>query len=295
MGKSKKKILKDKYVLVIPALIVLFLVIVYPLYESLKSSFYYYVLSKPFYRPFIWFQNYQKVLSTNLVWISFKVTMQYTIGVLIIQVILAFIIAYALQRVRKFNNAILSVLIIPVMLSGVAVGLIWNLLLHTDMGIVNYVLGKLGIPSRAWLATTDTALPTLIFIEVWRSTPFLVLTIYSSLLSMPIEPFEAATLDGANEFQKIWYLVFPFVKPVLVVSVTIRFIDLLRTYDLVYTTTRGGPATATNLLSFYIWQVGFTNLDIGKSSALSYLMIVFITVICLVLYRRINKGDSSFD
>lgn len=284
--------LKTKYTFVSPAIIMMLLIMGVPLLISLKNSFFYYIISKPTYRPFIWFDNFKAILLDPQIHNSTLVTIKFSLGVLFVELLLGFLLAYCLTKIPKFNNAFLSVLIIPMMISSVAVGLIWRLLLHPDLGIINYLLDVIGLGGRPWLGVTSTALLTVMFIEVWRTTPFIMVIIYSAMLSMPTEPFEAATIDGATELQKLRYLTIPFIRPVVVVAATIRLIDLFRAYDLIYILTRGGPSASTETLSYYIFRLGFTNLDLGQASAASYLIVIIIGLATTFLFARLRGSQD---
>ena len=284
--------LKTKHSFVIPAITMMLLIMGVPLILSLKNSFFYYIISKPTYRPFIWFDNFKAILLDPQIHNSTLVTIKFSFGVLVVEILLGFLLAYCLTKISKLNNIFLSILMVPMMVSSIAVGLIWRLLLHPDLGIINYLLDIIGLGGQPWLGVTSTALLTVMFIEVWRTTPFLMVIIYSALLSMPIEPFEAATIDGASELQKLRYLTIPIIRPVIVVAATIRLIDLFRAYDLIYILTRGGPSASTETLSYYIFRLGFTNLDLGQASAASYLIVIIIGLATAFLFGRLRNSQD---
>jgi len=206
--------------------------------------------------------------------------------------VVGFILAYSLTKIPKFRNVFLSLLMIPMMITSVAVGLIWRLLLHPDLGIVNYTLDVIGIGGKVWLGLKSTALLTIVFVESWNSIPFVMLLIYAALLSLPDEPFEAATIDGASGTQKLRYLPIPMLRPVLVVVATLQFIYLFRAYDLIYILTRGGPGASTETISYYIFRLGFTNLNLGQASAASYLIVIVIGLATTFLFFRLRGAQD---
>lgn len=284
--------LEFKHKLVIPAIATMMLVMIFPLLFSLRTSLYYYVISKPFYRPFIWFNNYKNILTDHQIWGSSIVTLKFSIASVFIEMLLGFLLAFCLTKIPKFNNFFLSILIIPMMISSIAIGLSWRLLLHPDLGIVNYILDVIGIGGRPWLALPKIALWTLIVVEVWRSTPFVLLMLYSALLSLPLEPYEAATIDGASELQKLRFLTLPMLRPVLIVTATIRMIGLIKTYDLIFIMTHGGPGLSTETLSYYIWRLGFTDLNLGQASAASYMIVIFVGIATAFLFSRLHRAET---
>ena len=287
----KKGIFSYKSLLVLPAVITMLLVLLFPLIYSVRNSLYSYVLSNPFYRPFVGLGNYIDVLKDPLIYNSIFVTIKYTIGAVSIELIIGFIMAYFLTKIKRFNNFYLSILMIPMMITPIAVGLIWKMLLHPDLGVVNYLLSLVGMPSRAWLGLSETALKTLILIDVWQWTPFLMLLIYAGMVSLPIEPFEAMRIDGANAFQQVIYMVIPMLKNVLIIAVVIRVIDALRTYDLIYILTRGGPGISTETFSYYIFKLAFTNLNMGQASAASILFLALMVFVSNYLFRVLKRVD----
>jgi len=280
--------LRYRYKLILPAILLLVLVMIFPLVFSLRMSFFDYILSKPFHRPFVWFQNYKEVLTDTQFHNSVFVTLKFSFIALLFEMIIGFLLAYLLMKIPRFNNLYVSVLMIPMMITPIAIGLIWRLLLHPDLGIVNYLLNLIGVGGKAWLGLKSTALGTIIFVETWRSTPYVMLILYAALLSLPTEPYEAATIDGASELQKIRYLTIPMLRPVLVVVSTLQLIYLFKTYDLVYILTRGGPGISTETLSYFIFRQGFTNVDMGNASAASYLIVVIVSLATTFLFFRLR-------
>jgi multiple sugar transport system permease protein len=270
-----------------PSTLIMLAVMIFPLIYSLRTSLFFYVISKPFYRPFIWFENYKNIILDGRVIGSIGVTLKIALIALAIELILGYLLAYCLTKINHLKNFYLSILIIPMMLSAVAIGLMWRLLLNPDLGIINYLLGWIGITPKPWLALPETAIGALILIEVWRSTPFVILMLYSGMLSLPIEPYECATIDGANGWQKFYYLTLPLLRPVIIIVLTIRLINLIKIYDLVFIMTHGGPGSSTETIAHYIYKLGFTNLDLGRASAASWFIVIIISVLSTVLYKRI--------
>jgi len=221
------------------------------------------------------------------------VTIKFTIGSLTVELILGYILASSLVKIPKFRNIFISVLMVPMMISPIAVGLLWRLLLHPDLGIVNYFLDLIGIGGRPWLAVQSTALATVVFIEVWQWTPFVMILIYAGLLSMPEEPFEAATIDGASNWQQFRYLTLPFLRYVIIVTAMLRVIDLIKTYDLIFILTRGGPGSSTETFAFYVFYLGFIKLNLGQAAAASYLFVVIVALVTAFLFSRLKLAQLT--
>ncbi len=222
---------------------------------------------------------------------SLWVTVKFSIGSVGLELVIGLILAYALTRIAHFKNLFISILLAPMMITPIAVGLIWRLLLHPDLGIINYLISLVGITPKPWLGLESTALPTLMLIDAWQWTPFLMILLYAGLISLPVETTEAAVIDGANVWQQFRYVTLPMMRNVIVIAVTIRLIDSLRAYDLVYMMTRGGPGTSTETFSYYVFRLAFTGLNLGQAAAVSLTYLIVISVLTSFLFNRLRRID----
>mgnify|MGYP000621433379 CR=1 FL=1 len=284
-------IIKLKYKLIIPALILLFAVILFPLAYSLFISFFDYTLVHPTFEDFLFLENYLKAFQDTYFWNSVFVTLIFTIGVVLLEFIIGFILAYYLNKDVKYKNVFFSILIIPMLMTPVAVGLIWRMILHPQQGILNYLLGLVGIPAFAWLGNKYLALPTVMLVDIWHQVPFMMLLMLAGLVSLPKRPYEAAKIDGASRLQMFRYITLPLMKPTIIVAVLIRTIIAFRTYDLVYIMTKGGPGVRTDILSYYIYKRAFAFMDIGFASALSYILLLFVGFVSIFFIRATLSQD----
>jgi len=273
----------------VPALIGLLLVNAGPMLHALYTSFRFHYISRPMDRRFAGLDNYIQSLVDPLFLHSLRITLEFSGVAVLLELVLGLALAMLLLRIPRFKNAFLAILIVPMMITQIAVGLMWRLLLHPDLGIINYLLGVIGIRGPNWLGQPTSALLTLILVDAWQWTPFMMLLLYAGLLSLPTAPFEAARIDGANVYQLFSRLTLPLLAPVLLVAIVVRSIDALKTYALVYILTEGGPGTATEVLSFHIYKTGFVYSNFGRAAAQSYVLstlIMLITVAYLRLMRR---------
>lgn len=280
-----------KHWLILPAVLVMLVVLVFPLVFSVRTSLYYYLLTNPGYRPFYWLKNYQEVLTSTQMLNSIWVTLKFSVGSLCVELLIGFIFAYFLTRISRFRNMIIAILMAPMMITPIAVGLIWRLLLHSDLGIVNYVLRLIGITPLPWLGLESTALPTLILIDAWQWTPFIMILLYAGMISLPIEMYEAAKIDGANALAQIRFVTLPMLRNVIVIAVTIRLLDSLRAYDLIYMMTRGGPGTSTETFSYYVFRLAFTGTNLGQASAASLAYLILIIFLTTILFNKLKRID----
>ena len=216
---------------------------------------------------------------------SIVTTLQYTVVSVIAELCVGYMIAGLLNKVKKGREFFFSIIIIPMMISCVAVGMIWRLLLHPELGIVNYLIELLGGTGRAWYGDAKYALGTLIFIDVWQETPYMTLLILAGLVSLPKDPYEAARIEGANVFQTFQKITLPLMKPTLIVATLLRAIGALKTYDLVYVITKGGPGTSTEVMTYNIYKQAYQYLNTGRAAAMSYILLAIILVISIFFVR----------
>ena len=269
----------------LPSLIALMMVLALPLVYSLVTSFFDTNLKYRGLGDFVGLQNYIEVLKDTYFLDSVKTTVIFTFFVVVIEFLVGLGIGLLLNNIRKARNFFFTIIIVPMMITPIAVGLIWRLLLHSDLGIVNHVLTQIGMVGRAWLADASIALKTVMFIDIWQNVPYMVLVILAGLVTLPTEPYEAAAIDGASRLQSFFTLTIPMMIPTFSVVLLLRTITALKTYDLIFVLTRGGPGTTTEVISYHIYQQAFRYLEIGKASAMSYLLLLMIVPVAFLFIR----------
>lgn len=277
--------LKNAAILFFPAVICIGAVVIFPLFYSLVLSFTDTNLRARGMGTFIGLENYITALTDEYFLKSIVTTLQYTVVSVITELCVGYMIAGLLNKVKKGREFFFSIIIIPMMISCVAVGMIWRLLLHPELGIVNYLIELLGGTGRAWYGDAKYALGTLIFIDVWQETPYMTLLILAGLVSLPKDPYEAARIEGANVFQTFQKITLPLMKPTLIVATLLRAIGALKTYDLVYVITKGGPGTSTEVMTYNIYKQAYQYLNTGRAAAMSYILLAIILVISIFFVR----------
>ena len=269
-----------------PAVLLLFLVLVYPLGYSFFQSF---LRNDLVGQPeFIGPRNYVRILSDARFWNSLKVTTLFAASTFALQFVIGFGLALMLHEITRGKDLLRTLIVLPLMLSPVVLGLNWRMMLNYDFGIVNYLVGLIGIGPVGWTIRERTALPTLIFVEVWHTTSFVMLILSAGLAAMPEDVLEAAEVDGASWWQRLFWVTIPMLKPVILVVCLFRSYELIRAFDKVFLLTRGGPGVATETLTFYIYRRMFEGFDVGYSSALSWVMFIFTLSISVVLMRSMR-------
>ena len=276
----------------LPTMVVLLIVLAVPMIYSFAVSFFDTNLKHKGMGNFVGLQNYISALTDKYFVSSAWTTLVFTIGVVIFEFLLGLGIALLLNTNIRGKSIYFSIIIIPMMITPVAVGLTWRLLLHSELGIVNYVLGFFGLSGKAWLAESKLALPTVMFIDIWQNVSYMVLVLQAGLVSLPLEPYEAVKVDGASSLQSFRYLTIPMMMPTFMTVLLMRAISALKTYDLIYVLTKGGPGVSTEVISYHIYQEAFRNLKLGSASAMSYLLVLIIIPIA-ICFIKISKKNNS--
>jgi multiple sugar transport system permease protein len=282
--------------LLIPLFVALMLVDAFPLAYAFVASVQRFLLSgRDLSRPFAGAANYFEFASSDAFRNAAQNTLVLSASVVILETIIAFGLAVLLALPNlRFRNVYLLVLMVPLLLSPVAVGLSWRLILHPDLGILDWVLTLFGLPRFAWLGSVNLALPTIIGVDVWHETSALILIFYAGLQSLPRDPIEAAVVDGASPLQSLRHITVPLMMPIVVVGVLIRLVSAVKTYDLIYILTRGGPGTSTETVSFLIWRTGLAGpLNIGQAAAGSIILLFVIVGLTLLLLRATDRVGAE--
>ncbi len=272
-------------VLVLPSVLTILLLTLFPLLYSLTLSFHSWQLPNPSPR-FVGLENYAH-LGRDL---RFHLALLRSIGFVAVTVSLQFFLgmsgAVLLDRNLRSLGTMTSVLIVPIMIAPVAVGAIWMPLYDINFGLLNYCLSLLGVGKMEWLATQANALPSLMIIDLWQWTPFMLLIFLAGLQSIPREPIEAARIGGASEWRIFRSICLPMMRRVIAIAILLRGVDSFgKFFDTAYLLTGGGPGTASETLNLYIYQVGFKFFRMGYASALSFSMLLIAMVGILLFYR----------
>jgi len=279
-------------ILLLPTIVLLLLLSLFPMFFSLWLSFNQWNLGdRTATWHFVGLKNYATIFSTDpFFWSAVKVSLIFVGGTVAIQTVLGLGIALLLNDEFRGRGVIRTIIILPLMISPVVVGLIWRFMYNTDRGVINYLLYLLGIGPVDWLGRQATGMPAVMLADIWEWTPFVALIIMAALQALPNEPFEAALIDGASSWQMFRYITFPMIRPALMVAIIIRTVDAFKVFDLIYVLTLGGPGVSTQVLGLYTYKWGFKFFQMGYASALSYLMVILLVIIgnivVLVLRRR---------
>jgi multiple sugar transport system permease protein len=269
------------YVLIAPAVAVLLAVVIYPMFFSLWISLHQWVLSRPTSFPFVGLQNYMDLVTRDDV---FPVSIRVTTLLVVFAVGAEFLIGLGLalllnRRDIRGRRLILSLLTMPLVVTPVVAGVLWKFMLHPRLGIVNYLLGLLGLGHPLWAANPRLALLSVALVDIWQWTPFMLIVLYAGLVALPVEPVEAAQLDGASGWNLFRHVTMPMISRVAIVALLIRTIDTFKMFDVVYVLTRGGPGNATEVVSLYTYRVGLNYFDMGRAAAISWVISILLVAL----------------
>ena len=268
-----------------PGLALLLAVILFPVFWALFTSVHEFTLIAPNFDTFTGIENYAAALGDPAFRHSLGLTAFFVGAVVLIEFAIGFLVALMLNGVERFKPIYYGILLCPLLMNPVIVGLIWRMFLHPSLGIVNYLLTVAGFEPVNWLGSTKMAIWTIIMVDIWHQVSFMIVLLLAGLSSLPKEPYEAARVDGASVFQSFFFITLPLMMPVIIVTLLIRMIFAVKTYDLIYIMTRGGPGVATDLVSYAIYRTAFVSLNIGEASAMSAILLAVILIFTGYLYR----------
>jgi len=286
---------KAKHFFLLPALLTFVAIIIFPLIFTVRVSF----SSWDVYQAgldYIGGRNYLRVFADARFWESLvrlcamsavTVTLQYVIG---------FALALAVWKQMAGGRIFRVLFLVPMMTTPVVMSVIWRTMFHESLGPINDILLSLGMGPVPWLSSAAGAFVSVMVVEIWQWTPFMFLLLFAGLVSLPREPYLAASIDGAGPIRTFWQVTFPLMAPISIGAVIIRLIEASKIMDTVYVLTSGGPGTATETPSYYIYIRGLRDFQVGYSAALSLtylvLMIITLTVIAKLLMRFLVGKDA---
>ncbi len=229
--------------------------------------------------------NYQRMVADQYFWMSVRTTLILIAAPVAVQMVLGLLLALLLHNDAPLMRISRSLFIAPMVIPPVVAGLVWKVLFIPNLGGLNFFLGLIGIPGPLWLETPGWAIASVTVVAVWQDTPFVMLLVLAALESMPQEPIEAATVDGASGVQLFRYVTFPYLIPTLTVALLFRIINSLAIFPVIYVLTQGGPGRATEMLNYYTFVNAFQYLDIGYASALALALFALVVILSLLFMR----------
>ncbi|HCP72940.1 MAG TPA: hypothetical protein DIT91_05900 [Actinobacteria bacterium] len=285
----RRKNLRPVAQLTIPTWIFLALVVLIPFFYGVYISFLNINLASFLPPSFVGFDNYQTVLAASETWSTLRITLIITFIGLLTQIPIGILLALVLHENLRGTKIFRSILITPMLLTPVAVGLTYRFMFDTDLGVINWALGSIGIEKVNWLGSQTSALFAIIIVDSWQSIPFVMLLVLAALTAISPSLYEAARVDGASASQIFRRITLPLITPTLLVITMIKIMDFLKLFDTLFILTRGGPGNATTTLGLWTYKTGFVFLEFSRAAALG-VIITIITLPVYFLWRRASRG-----
>jgi len=279
-----------KLLFILPGLLIIFFVVLYPTIYLLYYSFTDYSLDKPTIN-FIGLGNYIKLLQDAFFLNSLYVALRFVIMTIPVEFALGLVIALCITSIRnkKVSEIYYPLSVAPVMLTPVVIGMLWLILLNPDYGLFNTILKSLKIPPIAFVSDPFWAPIAVAIADVWSWTPFFIIISTAGIYSIRREIVEAAEIDGAYGWLMVKNIVLPMIKPLLIFALIIRLIDAFKIYDIIYIMTYGGPGSSTEVISFRIWKIAFLERSIGYASAWGVTLLLIMIVLANILIYSIRR------
>ena len=270
--------------LILPSLILVFITYLYPAIFTFIISFAEYDIVRLKIKKFIQFKNFEFLINNSLFTSAVLRTIYFGLLICLFTSIFSFLIALLLNE-KFIGKAFLRVMIVlPWAVPSVVSGVLWGQMFHADTGFLNALFYQLGLIStyKIWLADPLIALHIIAIAEIWKAIPFMTLFFLSGLQSLPSEAFEAAAVDGANVFQRFFYILFPLMLPIVIPLFLIQFVLAMKSFDTIFVLTRGGPGGGTTTLNYFIYQEAFETFNLGRASAAAYVLLIITLAVVLI-------------
>lgn len=255
------------YVLSLPALLVCIGILI-PFFTAVIYSFQRYRLSQPWARQFNWGENYLNFVTDPAFWNTLRVSLLYAGITVTLELLLGLGIALLLQRRSTINNFISIMLLLPLMIAPALAALMWKLMTNPSFGILSYLASLIGLHDFRWASSPDTALLTVVLVDVWVYTPFIMILLLAGLRSLPTQPFEAAALDGVPRSFVFFRITLPMLTPYILTATLFRLLDSIQQFDIIYAMTQGGPGNTLTVFQVEAYLNFFQSTNVGRSAAL---------------------------
>ncbi|MCW2638902.1 MAG: sugar transporter permease [Dactylosporangium sp.] len=290
-SESQKLIARTRRLFLLPLTLVLALLTVAPFLYSLGLSL---TNKAPTERlKFVGLSNYIDLLTSKDFWAALKVTAIFTVVTVTVELVLAMVVALALTRITRGAPVLRALFLLPMAAAPVASLFNWRLMLNSSYGVVNYILGAVGLPQPDWFGRPGTALASLVIVDVWQWTPFVLVILVGGLAGIPHEVYEAAAVDGANAWHTFWRVTLPLLRPFVLVALLFRGVDALKTFDSIQILTAGGPGSSTTTLNYFAFREGISFLHFGRAAAAATLLLLAATLLARLLLRWLRPVEEG--
>lgn len=282
---------KDSLILVLmllPCVVVLGIITIVPFFKLIETSLYRWKLSSPLPKTFYGWGNYQNMLGDKFFWNALKVTFYFIAGAISVEFFLGIFIAWMLYELAKKKQILTTLFLFPMVMPPIVVALMWRLLYSPSLGMVNYFLHFFGL-DHPYLGDPKTALSAIVLVDVWEWTPFVVLLLSAGFATIPQEINEASKIDGASRWQNFVHISLPLLKPLIVIVLLLRMIEVIKVFPTIFVITEGGPGVHTQTLNFFIYRQCFNYTYMGYASALGVVFFLIVLLMAFLMFNFIKK------
>jgi multiple sugar transport system permease protein len=283
------------YALLLPTLLLLAVVVVWPVLQAVGMSLERLRLTAPGQAPFVGLANYAALWRDPVWWQALRTTLVWTAANLVAQMTLGTVLALLLNERLRGRAGLRALALVPWIVPSVAAALIWRWLFDGSAGLINALLVKAGLIQAyvAWLGNPQTALPAVIIESVWKGTPFVLVVVLAALQSIPAEIHEAAAIDGASSVQRLVRITLPAIRPTLAVAAILTVVYTINNFNAIWLMTQGGPLHATDILFTYAYQTAFQRFDFGMAAAMSVVLFGLLLIPTAAYLLLVERGDQQ--
>lgn len=277
-----------KWMFLLPSVAILAFLSIYPFVMAIWMGLHDWSLAGQEH-SFVGLQNFEYLLSADRFQNAFMNTVVFTGVSVTVELVLGVALAVYLKSLtRTWRPIFRTIFIVPMVVTPIATGLMWRLMLNGRIGVVNYVLGTVGVEAPAWTSSPGTAMFTIIMIDIWQWTPLVIMIVFAGLLSIPNTLYEAARVDGAPRWAIFRHITLPNIKYMIAIAAVFRLMRSFRTFDIIWIVTNGGPGTATEILNVYLYRVAFVFLKGGRAAALGLILLVLTIGVSMSILRSVG-------
>jgi len=276
--------------LIVPALSIVFFLVIFPLFWALGLSFYSYNVLRGGLPVFIGLGNYGKILGDPYIWERFVITAQFVVASVVLEFLLGFALALLFYQEFKGRKLAITLVTMPLLIAPIASGIFFKYIYDATFGIFTYVIqSSIGVKINM---TKDYAMLAIVLLDAWQWTPFMMLFILAGLEAIPKHLLESSEIDRLSRFNKFRVVIWPTIRPLVTLALLFRTMDCFRTFDTVFALTEGGPGAQTELISIHIYRVAFKYFRTGEACALAFIVLVII-ILLTNLYLRMVRREAS--
>ncbi len=282
-----------KYLFTVPTILFVLAMVLFPILYTLILSFHSWRMSANIPWEYVGLGNYFEMFTSSRFPMAAWRTFLFAAVALIFELALGILIALFLNREFRGKNLTKTAFLLPMVATPVAVGMVWKLIYEPSIGILNYIIRSAGGPKIDWLGSTANALYSLVAVDVWQWTPMVMLIVLAGLSAIPTESYESALVDGATSFQTTMKITLPLLRPTIYTAALLRLIDVLKTFDILYSMTQGGPGFSTETMNILAYRQAFEFMEFGEASST---LIMFFLIVMLIAALTIKlKSRTEVD